>query len=112
MDPEPGAGLLVTVEHGDDKTIVVVAGELEHATARPLRNVLAEVARDRPPTLVVDLADVTFMDSTGISLLLQAKDRCAADHCGFALRRPSQRVLRVIELSGLTDLFEIDAEPL
>lgn len=111
VEPTPPTGLLVTVERAEHRAVVVVAGEIEYGTAHSLRNALADVARDRAAELVVDLADVTFMDSTGLSLLLQVQARCENDGSRLVLRRPSARVLRLLGVSGLTDLFEIDAQP-
>ena len=107
----PPTGLLVTVERAEHRVVVVVTGEIEYGTAHSLRKALAEVARDRATELVVDLANVTFMDSTGLSLLLQVQARCENDRSRLVLRRPSARVLRLLDVSGLTDLFEIDAQP-
>ena len=111
VERQPPTGLSVTVEHIEERAVMVVAGEVEYATAPMLRNALAEIARSRPVVLVIDLEDVTFMDSTGVSLLLQAKERCETDRSRLVLRRPSARVLRILDVSGLTALFEIDARP-
>jgi anti-sigma B factor antagonist len=111
VERTPATGLLVTVERSEHRAVVVVAGEVEYGTAHTLRNALAEVVKDRTTELVVDLADVTFMDSTGLSLLLQVQARCETDRSRLVLRRPSARVRRLLDLSGLTDLFEIDALP-
>ncbi|MFI6043780.1 STAS domain-containing protein [Nocardia sp. NPDC051321] len=56
-------------EHGP---IVVVAGEVDIRTAARLGAVLEPLVRDRPPRVLVDLSDVSFLDSSGLLPLLHA----------------------------------------
>ena len=56
---------------------------------------------------MVDLADVTFLDSAGVGALLRMYKRQSAAGRGFVLREPQQAVLRVLELTGVTDLVEV-----
>jgi anti-sigma B factor antagonist len=60
----------VRAEQAGDTTIVAVTGEVDIATAPSLRAALAGVPADAP--LVIDLSAVTFMDSTGLAILLEA----------------------------------------
>lgn len=55
--------------------------------------------------LVVDLGDVTFLDSTGIALLVRAR-RQLPDGVALVLARPPEQVRRVLEISGLDQLCE------
>ena len=82
-----------------DRTLVV-HGELDIATAPELQRLL-EGLRRRQHAVVLDLAAVTFIDSTGLSALMDA--RVASDRNGwdFSVRRPSAAVRRVVELAGL-----------
>lgn len=65
------------------------------------------------PQLLLNLSDVRFMDSTGLSVLIDLSHE--ADNQGklFALEEPSQRVLRILTLTGLQDAWPIHhtAEP-
>jgi anti-anti-sigma factor len=53
--------------------------------------------------VVVDLSQVTFMDSSGIAALVLAKDRMAEDGNELVLTRPTPMVKRTLEIVALTD---------
>jgi anti-sigma B factor antagonist len=55
--------------------------------------------------VVLDLAAVTFMDSTGLSALMDAQADSARNGWDFSVRRPSDAVRRVVELAGLEHLL-------
>jgi anti-anti-sigma factor len=83
-------------------TRVAVAGEVDLATASVLRDRLLEVLRDqRPAVLDVDLAEVTFLDCTGIAALVDVRN--AAVQTGYQIRVSHLQpiVRRVLDLTGL-----------
>jgi anti-anti-sigma factor len=80
--------------------ILVVHGELDIATAPELTRLLDGLRR-RHHAVVVDLAQVTFIDSTGLSALMDAQMESDRDGWDFSVRRPSAAVRRVVELAGL-----------
>jgi len=98
------------IEHSGGGAVVSVGGELEFGTAASLRTALIDLSQQGCDPLVVDLAGLEFIDSTGLSLLIQAKQRFESDGREFALRRPTHRVLRVLETSGVADLFSIQTD--
>lgn len=67
--------------------------------------VSAAVGRTEMSALVIDLSQVYFMDSTGITALVRARNLC--DDYGADLRPHGvqPRVYKVLEMTGLTDLF-------
>lgn len=80
---------------------VTAAGEIDFATAPILRDGLLAALRERVPSvLVLDLADVTFLDCAGISALVIA--RRTATQIGIELRltRPQPIVRRILDLTG------------
>jgi stage II sporulation protein AA (anti-sigma F factor antagonist) len=60
-----------------------------------------------PTDVVFDCSQVTFLDSMGLRVLVQAMQRAAHHNCGFALAAPSEPVRRVLELAGVTTLFSV-----
>jgi anti-anti-sigma factor len=83
-----------------------VVGEVDLATAHLLRDRLLGVLREQAPAVVeVDLAGVTFLDCTGISALVAVRN--AAIQAGRQMRvsHPQPIVRRVLEVTGLLDLF-------
>jgi anti-sigma B factor antagonist len=96
----------VAVTTAATHTVVRCEGELDLATAPELAAALDALDGDAGP-VVVDLTDVGFLDSSGLSTLLQARQRLA--DAGAELRlvvtRPS--ILRVLDVTGLTDVFAV-----
>jgi anti-anti-sigma factor len=100
--------LLVDVTRDGDAAVVRIEGEIEFATAPRLRGTLLDLAQDGASPVILDLAGVTFVDSAGISLLIQAKKRLDTIASELVLRAPQAGVRRVLEISGVTELFRIE----
>jgi anti-sigma B factor antagonist len=95
----------ITVRNLRDLHLVTLHGELDVASADGLANSLVELAGS---TVVVDLSDLMFMDSTGIGALVRARNRIRADGLGeLVLTRPGAIVHRALEIVGL-DAWIID----
>jgi anti-sigma B factor antagonist len=91
----------------DDVVHVAVRGELDVATAPTLREHLyAAVDRSRGP-VVVDLLAVTFIDSTALGVLIGTKDRAEQHDVALRLVLQEARILKIFEITGLTELFSI-----
>ena len=89
----------ITVRRLPGFEIVALHGELDIVSAAGLADALVDVAGS---TLVVDLSDLTFIDSSGISALVVARNRILADGKGdLVLTRPGVIVRRVLEITGL-----------
>lgn len=86
----------------DDVHIVSLHGQLDLANADEVRDALIRVAGS---TVVVDLTDVQFLDSSGIAALLSARKKILQAGNGFKLRGASGIVNRVFELTGLEFLL-------
>ena len=95
----------MSVEQNNGAALVTVGGELEFGTAASLRHTLIDLAQKGCNPLVIDLGGLGFIDSSGLSLLVQAKQRIESQGHRFVLRNPSDCVQRVFEISGLTELF-------
>ncbi|MFD0264889.1 STAS domain-containing protein [Kitasatospora indigofera] len=65
-------------------------------------------ARPAPQILVVDLAGVTFCDSAGLNTLLQARREAERQDTVIRLARPSDIVTRLLEMTGVDQLFPVD----
>ncbi len=109
--PKPDPELLrVTVEPLEDGRLIRAVGEVDLSTAAALRRELA-AARLETDTVLLDLSEVTFIDSTGLHLLLEASHRSAITDWSFFVVRPSEAVRRLIELSGTADLLTVVERP-
>jgi anti-sigma B factor antagonist len=96
---------LSTSEYGG-YVVVALRGELDIAGAAGVAAALAAVAA-RKPEIVVDLAGLEFIDSSGVAAL--ARGRKHARHAGgdLLLAAPRQQVLRVLTLTRLIDVFPV-----
>jgi anti-sigma B factor antagonist len=86
---------------------VTIEGELDLATAPVLDATLADVERNGTSTVLLDLAQVRFMDSTGLRSLLSARRRAEAAGRRLRLANPSPDVERVLDLTGVRRIFDI-----
>ena len=92
----------ITLRWSDGQRAMVVSGELTLETATPVRDLLEIVCANDATEVELDLRDLTFIDSTGIGVIMVAKKACAGQGCGFFLI-PSKapQPARIWELSGL-----------
>jgi stage II sporulation protein AA (anti-sigma F factor antagonist) len=104
----PGA-FSVRDELRDGVRILRVAGELDLGNAARVGEVLGARA-DAPAAVVIELREVTFMDSTGVRELLEARRLTEESGGRLALLAPSRPVQRVLELSKLIEVFEVIAD--
>jgi anti-anti-sigma factor len=84
---------------------IALAGELDLATADEVEQELLRVEASDAASIVLDLSGLTFMDSTGVRLLVSADARSRADERRLSLRRGPASVQRVMELSGVDELL-------
>jgi anti-sigma B factor antagonist len=90
------------------QAVVTLSGSLDLESRSELTAAAGELLKAGPVRLVLDLADVTFIDSTGIGAIVDISH--SADELGvtFSLARPSSRVLRILEITGLSQEWAID----
>jgi len=103
---------LLTIETvpGDGRVTLHVTGEIDLFTARLLRETALCAMRHYSPTLDMDLSGVPFMDSTGLEVLLATRRRAELAGGRLRLISPTHAVIRVIEVTGLARLLEVDAD--
>ena len=82
---------------------ISVFGELDQATAPELRETLAQSLADAQAPVLVDLSDCDFIDSTGLSLLVEAKRRLGEQRRRFGVCCPDADVRRLLELTGIDE---------
>lgn len=94
-----------STETADTGPILTVRGELDVATASRLRTRIGELPLAAGQLLVVDLAGVTFCDSSGISALIAARNAAETAEASIALAAVPSRLTRTFALTGLSDYF-------
>jgi anti-anti-sigma factor len=87
------------VQHDGVALVVTLGGELDLYNANEVRTVLDEAITASATRIVVDLAEVEFVDSTALGVLLEARSRLGPD--GLAVAGPRLEIRRALEVSGL-----------
>ena len=104
---EPAAPFAITVSEQAGTTVVTVSGELDLASTPELTAVFTQMAERDPGEVRVDMRGVTFLDSSGISALVQAHKRLAAQGSTLRLDGVGDAARRVLEVAGLADFFAL-----
>ena len=99
-ESDPYRLLTVETSRDADRYVIVAAGDLEMSTAARLDAELRAAEATDTKRIIIDLSGVTFMDATGLRLLLQAHARSRADSNRLRLIRGPRRVQRVFELTN------------
>lgn len=86
--------------------VLSVAGEVDVSSAPALQDKLAELVEGNAPT-VVDLTGVTFIDSTGLGVLVGARNRSAELGRSISVVADSDRVLKLFRITGLDGVFDV-----
>lgn len=94
-----------SVSQEEHRTVVTLEGELDAASSDELAQVLHGVLSNQPRRVVVDLAGVTFMDSSGLRSLLQGSERAANQDTQLVVERASGIVRRVLEVTGCDEVL-------
>ena len=108
-DLEPG--FEVTIEStgdADGPAVFTLDGELDSLAAAQLSDLLARVD-SRAPGLVLDMGGVSFIDSSGLRTLIQARQMFPDDPHALQLRNPQASTTRLLELTGLADYFSLSS---
>lgn len=96
----------VRTRREDKTTILHIAGELDIATVPALRSVaFDELDRPECKTLAFDLAELAFLDSTGIGSWVEIRGRAVDNGKRVVIRAVPEFVRRVLEIGALTTLF-------
>jgi len=99
--------LEISLSHMEDQTLVVLAGELDESTAPTLRAELLAAIEHIRGEFVLDIEKVTFLDSTGLGLLVSAHKKIEALGSTLVILAPNPMVRHTLEITGLTGVLTI-----
>ena len=91
----------------DDAAVVSLSGDLDVATAPRLRDELLGLSNRGIRAVMVDLAQLEFIDSSGLGVLVSALRRFREHGGDLALQSPKPAALKIFEMTGLTTVFAI-----
>ena len=101
----------VDVRNENRTALVVVSGELDVASGPMLEQELAKAEASDPQLLILDLRDLEFIDSTGLSILIKAHQQAEASGRRFAVVRGRSQVQRLLGLTGLEERLTLVDSP-
>ena len=94
-----------------DAAVIVVSGELDIASAPELEQVLDQIHPEQTKLVIVDLRELEFMDSTGLSIIVRAHQRLSEHDCELTLVQGPPQVQRLLDLTGVAERLRLGAEP-
>jgi anti-sigma B factor antagonist len=104
--------LTLTTDRAGDSLVVALAGDFDAATTFWLEPELERLTREtNARALVVDMSDVTFMDSSALGLLLATQQRLQADGLRLLVANPSRGVRRMLALTGAKGALSVTDWP-
>lgn len=101
----------VHVQPHADAVLLAVSGELDIATAPELEQALDQISPEETKLVVVDLRELEFMDSTGLSTLVRAHQRLSEHDCELTLVKGPPQVQRLLDLTGVAERVRVGSEP-
>ena len=93
----------VATQNDGRAAVIVVSGELDLASSAALEEELDRVADSGVTHVIIDLRQLEFMDSTGLSTLVKAHQRADEARWEFGLVRGPQQVQRLLSLTGVDE---------
>jgi anti-sigma B factor antagonist len=98
------------IDHRSDVAVLRLSGELDADTANTLHSVLADLMERPVPRIVVDLADLKFCDSVGLSAFITSKQVIAARGGWLSFAGANPFLAQLMETVGLSRYFAIFPE--
>jgi anti-sigma B factor antagonist len=94
---------------GSDRYLITVSGEVDLATSPELDVAIIAAIDSGTSSVVIDLTDVSFMDSSGLGVIVRALKRCREAENDLDLVITNERVLKVFGITGLDQVIPIHA---
>ena len=99
----------ITITGRDSGLTIALSGEIDHHAARDMMAQLDEAIAERlPARLVLDLSGVTFMDSSGIAVLLRARRQMSHTGGAVTVTAIPDQARRVLDAAGVGRLIPFD----
>ncbi|SDH80942.1 anti-sigma B factor antagonist [Alteribacillus persepolensis] len=100
----------IRTEEKNGQDILYVGGEVDAYTAPQLRESLKPLTEKDIPNVIVDLADVDYIDSTGLGIFIGALKSVNANEGSLKLIGLNARVKRLFSITGLDEVMDISEE--
>ena len=92
----------------DGALTAALKGELDHCLAVSVRERIdGKIYEVRPSLLILDISGVSFMDSSGLGLIMGRYTVCKNSGCGFKLKGADRRALKILGMAGLDKVIPL-----
>ncbi len=108
LPEEEPAGFTISLRTRGLVPEVLLRGELDLRAAAELRETLLEVLSQPGGSVLLDMTELVFLDSTIISVLIMAKKRAETAGGLIRLRNVPARVQRIFAITGIEELFSVE----
>ncbi|MDE3840717.1 anti-anti sigma factor [Bacillus methanolicus] len=102
--------MTIEVEDKESLVEVKVSGEIDAYTAPQLREKLFPISEKAGIEMIVDLSEVSYMDSTGLGVFVGVFKKVRSNNGKFQLIGLSGRLKRLFKITGLADIIEINSK--
>lgn len=99
--------LTLETREQDGHTLLAIAGEIDVYTAPKLRDKITELVNAGHHSLILDMENVDFLDSTGLGVLVGGLKKIRAQDGTMALICSQDRLLKIFKITGLAKVFTI-----
>lgn len=106
-DPATSDGLRVDRTWEDDRLVLVLHGDLDMDTLAVAQDEVHAAEQEAPPVLVLDLSPLSYVDSSGVRLVLLAQEVADEAHRRLAVRLGHGSTRRVFDTLGITERVEV-----
>jgi len=97
----------LSVSDFDGYAVVALCGELDLCDTSDVASHLIAAVAAYGPSIIVDLAGLKFIDSCGLGVLVRVLKQTRESEGDLSLAAPQQQVRRVLEITGLIDVFSV-----
>ncbi len=100
---------MMDFDYSDGRLVVYITGDIDHHAAKRMREetdmLLVQLA---PQKLILDLTGVSFMDSSGLGLVLGRYKKAKSAGVDFSVKNCDKRVMRIFEMAGMERIVKIE----
>ncbi len=97
----------IDTEIADEVAVCHASGELDAYTAPELRDALDELLGEGEAWIIVDLQELTYLDSTGLGILVGTAKKCRQAEGDLAVACDRANLLRIFEVSGTQEILNV-----
>jgi anti-anti-sigma factor len=103
--------LRVWTEDWEGTPVIRAEGEIDLSSVDEFRSAASTVVRLKPSAVIFDLRDVSYIDSSGLGVLVATRRHLGSDGSGVTVVTGQDAVLQTLHITGLDRVFRVTQEP-